>query len=156
VSTRNQPGDRNSAVIFIDQLKEIYVDGELDLVETANWFPKVMRKDYTVGIFTTGSGVDDPDQQFYENYACGSENNITGYCNTELEKLFDQQSTEVDQDKRKKMVWEIDRRLQEDGARPIIYHLRGATCWQPQVKGLTIMVNSMYNGWRFEDLWLDE
>jgi len=24
------------------------------------------------------------------------------------------------------------------------------------VKGLTIMVNSMFNGWRMEDVWLDK
>ena len=29
------------------------------------------------------------------------------------------------------MVWEIDHKLQEDFARPVIYHLRAATCWQP-------------------------
>jgi hypothetical protein len=33
---------------------------------------------------------------------------------------------------------------------------RVANCWQPQVKGLTIMANSIYNGWRFENLWLDK
>jgi hypothetical protein len=27
---------------------------------------------------------------------------------------------------------------------------------EPQVKGLTVMVNSMYNGWRMEDVWLDK
>jgi hypothetical protein len=27
---------------------------------------------------------------------------------------------------------------------------------QLQVKGLTIHANSIYNGWRFEDLWLDK
>ncbi len=59
-------------------------------------------------------------------------------------------------EKRRKLVWEIDKKLQEDGARPIIYHFRAATCWQPKVKGLTVMVNSRYNGWRFEDLWLDD
>jgi peptide/nickel transport system substrate-binding protein len=53
-------------------------------------------------------------------------------------------------------VWEIDRQLQEDGARPIILHGLAATCWRPQVKGLTTMVNSIYNGWRFEDVWLDK
>ena len=63
---------------------------------------------------------------------------------------------EPDQEKRKKLVWEIDRRLQQDGARPIIFHYRAATCWQPHLKGLTIMVNSIYNGWRMEDVWLDE
>ena len=33
--------------------------------------------------------------------------------------------------------------------------MRAATCWQPQVKGLTMMTNSQYNGRRFEDVWLD-
>jgi hypothetical protein len=42
----------------------------------------------------------------------------------ELEKLFELQSRETDRDKRKHLVWEIDRRLQGDGARPII-HRRG-------------------------------
>ena len=50
---------------------------------------------------------------------------------------------------------QIDRKLQEDGARPIIFHYRAASCRQPYVKGLTIMVNSIYNGWRIEDVWLD-
>jgi peptide/nickel transport system substrate-binding protein len=53
-------------------------------------------------------------------------------------------------------VWEIERKLAEDGARPIIYYGRGATCWQPRVKGLTVMVNSIFNGWRMEDVWLDK
>ena len=34
--------------------------------------------------------------------------------------------------------------------------VRAATCWQPQVKGLTMMTNSQYNGWRFEDVWLEK
>jgi hypothetical protein len=101
------------------------------------------------------SGVDDPDQQFFENYGCRSARNYTGYCNPELEKLFDQQSALVDQSERKKLVWEIDKKLQEDVARPIVYHTRLATCMQPAVKGVTIMVNSQFNGWRLEDAWLD-
>lgn len=156
IATRNIAVYRDPAVILIDQLKAIYIDGELDTVETANWFPKVARKDYQIGLNVTGSGVDDPDQQFYENYSCGSERNYTGYCNPELQKLFDRQSAEADQQKRKALVWDIDKQLQEDVARPIIYHNRGGTCWQPQLKGLTLMVNSIFNGNRFEDIWLDK
>jgi peptide/nickel transport system substrate-binding protein len=156
VSTRNIAVYRDPAVILIDQLKDIYIDGELDPVETATWFPKVARKDYQIGLNITGSGVDDPDQQFYENYACGSERNYTGYCNPELQKLFDEQSSEAGREKRRKLVWEIDKKLQEDAARPIIYHIRAGTCWQPQVKGITLMVNSIFNGNRFEDIWLDK
>jgi peptide/nickel transport system substrate-binding protein len=156
VSTRNIPPYRDPAVILTDQLKEVFIDGELDIVETASWFPKVMRKDYKIGLNLTGGGVDDPDQQFYENYACGSPRNYTGYCNPELEKLFDRQSAESDEGKRKKLVWEIERKLAEDGARPIIFYNRFAYCWQPQVKGWTMMVNSIINNWRMEDVWLDK
>jgi peptide/nickel transport system substrate-binding protein len=154
ISARNIPLYRDPAVILIDQLKEIYISGELELIETANWFSKLARKDYMVGLENGGSAVDDPDQQFYENYSCGAERNLNGYCNPELEKLFERQSIEADQQTRKQLVWEIDRKLQEDGARPIIYHLRGATCRQPRLKGLTTMSNSIYNGWRLEDVWL--
>src|SRR5438874_315774 len=156
VSTRNVATFRNPAVILIDQLKEINVDAVLETIETANWHSKVTRKDYTVALNNTGSGVDDPDQQFYENYACGSARNYSAYCNKELDAKFDEQSQMTDQEKRKKLVWEIDKKLQEDGARPIIFHTRNSTCMQPQVKGLTIMVNSIYNGWRMEDVWLDK
>jgi peptide/nickel transport system substrate-binding protein len=155
VSTRNVATFRDPAVILIDQLKEINVEGVLETIESANWHAKVTRKDYTVALNATGSGVDDPDQQFYENYACGSARNYSDYCNRELDKKFDEQSAMSDQEKRKKLVWEIDKKLQEDAARPIIFHELAATCMQPAVKGLTIMVNSIYNGWRFEDVWLD-
>ena len=155
VSSRNIPAYRDPAVILIDQLKEIYIDGVLEPIETANWFPKVMRKDYTVGINGTESGVDDPDQQFYENFVCGAERNYTGYRNPEVDKLIDRQSAESDVNKRKQLVWQIERRLAQEGARPIIFYPRGGTCQQPYVKGLTTMVNSIYNGYRMEDVWLD-
>jgi peptide/nickel transport system substrate-binding protein len=119
------------------------------------WFPKLARHDYTVALGLGASGVDDPDQQFYQNYACGSLLNVTGYCNRDIEKMFDRQSMEADPQKRKALVQQIDERLQQDGARPVIYYNDAATCWQPYVKGLTIMVNSIYNGWRMEDVWLD-
>ena len=156
VSVRNTPPFRDPAVILIDQLREIYIDAELETVESATWFPKVYRKDYKIGLNLTGLGVDDPDAQFYENYACGSDRNYTGYCNPQIDKLFDQQSMERDQEKRRGLVFEIDKKLQEDGARPILFHNRFATCWQPQLKGLTIMVNSLFNGWRMEDVWLEK
>jgi peptide/nickel transport system substrate-binding protein len=156
VSTRNIPPYRDPAVILADQLMEVFIDSELDIVETAAWFRKVMRKDYKIGLNLTGGGVDDPDQQFYENYSCGSPRNYTGYCNPELEKLFNGQSAETDTEKRHQLVWQIERKLAEDGARPIIFYNRFAYCWQPGVKGWTMMANSIINNFRMEDVWLDK
>jgi len=127
----------------------------LDPVDTTQWYPKLMRKDYVVGLNVSETPVDDPDQQFYENYTCGSERNYTGYCSPEVDKLVDQQSAEPDKEKRQKLVWEIEKRLAEDGARPVIFYPRQATCRYAQVKGLTVMANSIYNGYRYEDIWLE-
>jgi peptide/nickel transport system substrate-binding protein len=156
VATRDAPEFRDTTVILMDQLKQIGIDSELDLVETVNWFPRLARKEYQAGFIFSLTSVDDPDQQLYENYTCGSERNYMGYCDRDMERRFERQSIEADQQKRKQLVWEIDSKLQQDAVRPIIAHTRLATCWQPRVKGLTIMSNSIYNGWRFEDVWLDK
>jgi peptide/nickel transport system substrate-binding protein len=156
VSTRNTPPYRDPAVILIDQLKEVYIDGVLDTIVTVNWYPKVARKDYSVGLSSSENSLDDPDQTFYEYYVCGAEHNYTGYCNPDVDKLIDRQSMEPDKEKRQKLVWDIERKLAEDDAQPIIFYGRFGMCWQPQVKGLTLMVNSMFNGWRMEDVWLNK
>jgi hypothetical protein len=37
---------RDPAVLLISQLKEIYIASELDVVDTTQWYPRVMRKDF--------------------------------------------------------------------------------------------------------------
>ena len=76
VSTRNIAAYRDPAVILIDQLKEIYIDGELDAVDTA----QLVSQDHAQGLSRsalnlTGSGVDDPDQQFLRELRlrCGAQ-----------------------------------------------------------------------------------
>jgi peptide/nickel transport system substrate-binding protein len=155
VATRNVQAYRDAAVVLIGQLKEIYIDAELNTIDTTQWYPMLMRKDYKVAVNVTETAVDDPDVAFYENYVCGAARNYTGYCNAEVDKLIGKQSAEPDLLKRKKIVWEIERRLVEDDARPILFYTRAANCREPYLKGLTTMVNSIYNGSRFEDLWLD-
>jgi peptide/nickel transport system substrate-binding protein len=156
VSIRNIAPTRDPAVILIDQLKEIDIDGELETVDTTQWYPKVQRRDFRVGMVVSENGLDDPDPLVYENYVCGGERNYGGYCNPQLDQLVDRQSMEPDREKRRQLVWEIERKLAEDYVRPVIFYARQATCWQKRVKGLTLMVNSIYNGSRFEDLWLDD
>ena len=156
VSTRDIPPYRDPSVVLLDQLKGVYIDGELETVDTTQWYPKVNRKDYTVALNLTGNGIDEPDQNFYENYVCGAEGNYNKYCDPELDKMVDRQSMEANQEKRKALVWEIERKLAADGARPIIFYAPAGNCRQPYVKGLTIMSNSIYNGWRMEDVWLDK
>ena len=90
VSTRNVAGYRDPAVILIDQLKQIYIDSELKPLDTTQWYPMLVRKEYKVALNVTETAVDDPDPAFYENYVCGAQRNYTGYCNYEVDRLVDQ------------------------------------------------------------------
>ena len=73
ISARNLPIYRDPAAILSDQLKQIWIDTEIELVETANWLPRLIRGDFTFAQSLVGSGLDDPDQNFYENYICDFE-----------------------------------------------------------------------------------
>ncbi len=143
------------ASFIISELKKVGVDATLKAVETAQWHPLVTRRQYQMGANLTGIGPDDPDANFYENYACGSPRNYTDYCNEQVMKMIDQQSQELNRKKRLQMVWDIQKKLEEDGARPVMgwrqdYFLR----W-PYVKNL-VPHQSIYNYGRLQEVWLDK
>jgi peptide/nickel transport system substrate-binding protein len=152
VATRDLPIYRDSAVLLIDQLKQVYFDGELDLIDTSRYFPKIMRKEFTVSLNLQTSSPEAIDLF----YACGASLNWDGYCNREVDKLLTAQSEEPDEERRKQLLWDIERKLAEDYARPIIFYNRVATCWQPYVKNMTLMVDGIFSGNRREDIWLDK
>jgi peptide/nickel transport system substrate-binding protein len=155
IQTRNLPTYRDPAVIISDQLKKIHIVSELDILDTPRWYSKLARKEYTIGLNVTGVSVDDPDGNIVENYSCNSERNYTQYCNAEVDRLLSAQSREFDRDKRRTLVWDIERILVEDAARPVILHSSAGNCWQPYVKGYKPHDNSQYNNLRWEDVWLD-
>ena len=50
----------------------------------------------------------------------------------------------------------VERRLNDDVARPVVIHGRQAGCWQSWVKNYGIQMNSIYNAARLEDVWIDK
>ena len=112
-------------------------------------------KDLTVALNFQTAGPD-PDPIVHLFYGCGSGLNWDGYCNPEVDKMIEQQSRDANPDRRKRLLWTIERKLAEDNARPIIYYRPGGTCTQPYVKDLTIGINYIFGSWRMEDVWLDK
>ena len=72
-----------------------------------------------------------------------------------MDRLIDQQSQELDRDKRLKIVWQIQKQLEADVARPMLgWRKEYFTQW-PHVKNL-VAHNSLYNWGRMQDVWLDK
>jgi len=154
ISTRAIPQYVDFASFVINELKQAGVEATLRQVESAQWHPLVTRGEFQMAANLTGLGVDDPDANFFENYGCGSPRNYGGYCSQAVQKLIEQQSQELDAGTRLALVREIQRKLEEDAARPVMgWRLDYFAQW-PHVRNL-VPHNSAYNWSRMQDVWLD-
>jgi peptide/nickel transport system substrate-binding protein len=156
LSTRDVARYRDTSVLILDHLAKIYVKGEMKTIDTAIWTNIVAKRGYSVAVRSRGQAIDDPDVSFYESFSCNSLNNVDGYCNQEMEALFEKQSAMIDQNERKKLVKEIDRKMQMDVVRPTITFAALPYCRRPYVKGYVPSLNNQYSNLRMEDVWLDK
>jgi hypothetical protein len=76
------------------------------------------RGDDRIGANLTGVGVGDPEANVYEKDACGSPRNHSQYWNEEVMKMIDRGSQALDPRKRLLMVIAIQKRFEQDAARP--------------------------------------
>jgi len=142
------------ASFVINELKQVGIEANLKQIDTAQWHATATRGDYQIGANLTGLGPDDPDANFYENYACGSPRNYSFYCNEQVMKMIEAQSSELDPKKRLAQVQAIQKKLEEDAARPILgWRLDYFTIW-PHVKNL-VPHQSIYNFGRMQEVWRD-
>ncbi|HEV8675221.1 MAG TPA: ABC transporter substrate-binding protein [Methylomirabilota bacterium] len=143
------------ASFVINELKQVGIEASLKQIETAQWHATATRGDYQIGANLTGIGPDDPDANFYENYGCGSPRNYSQYCSEQVMRLIDQQSQELDGRKRLATVYQIQKKLEDDAARPMLdWRLDYFVVW-PQVKNL-LPHQSIYNFGRLQEVWLDK
>jgi peptide/nickel transport system substrate-binding protein len=143
------------ASFVVNELKAVGVEATLKQVETAQWHPMVTRREFQIGANLTGLGLDDPDASFYENYACGSPRNYGDYCDEGVMRLIDEQSQELNPTKRMALVAQIQRKLEEDAARPTMGWRVDRFAHHAYVKNL-IPHQVVYNCCRLQDVWLDK
>lgn len=142
------------ASFVVNELKLLGIDATLRQIETAQWHPTITRKEFQIAANLTGLGIDDPDPVYYENYACGSPRNYTGYCDDQITALIDRQSQELDPRKRRALVGDLQRRIEETASRPIMgWRVHYYVQW-PHVKNL-VPHHSIFNYGRMQNVWLD-
>jgi peptide/nickel transport system substrate-binding protein len=143
------------ASFVINELKQIGMEATLKQIETAQWHATATRGDYQIGANLTGVGPDDPDANFFENYGCGSPRNYSFYCNEEISKMIEAQSQELDQKKRLALVGQLQKKIEQDAARPLLAWRLDYFTHRPHVKNL-IPHQSIYNFGRMQEVWLDK
>ncbi|MBI4080976.1 MAG: ABC transporter substrate-binding protein, partial [Candidatus Lambdaproteobacteria bacterium] len=153
LSSRSIVSSQLSAAWAAAELKQVGIEAELHLVERANWYGMVARRDFVFAINETAVAIDDADAVLYETYACGSERNYSDYCNIEVTAKMDAQSQLMDVAKRRALVTEIDRQLQTEVARPYLAYRNDYYAHYPYVKNW-VPHTSISNGWRLEEVWL--
>ena len=143
------------ASFIVNELKQIGIEATLKQIETAQWHAMATRGEYQIGANLTGIGIDDPDANYYENFACNSPRNYTFYCNEQIAAMVDKQSGEIDPRKRLAIVLDIQKKLEEEGVRPTLdWRVDNFAQW-PQVKNL-VPHNNFYNYGRLQDVWVDK
>jgi peptide/nickel transport system substrate-binding protein len=154
VITRNLAIYRDNAAFVVDELRRLGVEGTLKIVESAQWYGMSTKREYQMGSGLSGYGLDDPDSILTESFLCRSTRNYQGYCDDEVDRLIAQQSQELDPRKRQALLARLQRKLEDDAARPVLAWRYDYYAHWPHVKNL-IPHHTPYSYGRMQEVWLD-
>jgi microcin C transport system substrate-binding protein len=108
-------GDLRHLNIYIQALKSIGIDAKIDVVSTATFRKRIDQHDFDMCWAPWGATrLRDPETSWSSKVADEiSSNNITALKDPEIDRLIEQQKTEMDLEKRNDILRQIDARLVE-------------------------------------------
>ena len=143
------------AVYIISAWKKIGVEAEHKVEESATYSKTRVTRDFELLIDPYGSAtVGDPDEML-DKFVTGASSNWGRFSDPVVDKLFEQQSREMDEQKRIELVKQIDRRVLEK-----VWRIQGLWTNRLEVRSTKIRnykpQPSHWMNRRFEDVWLAE
>ena len=142
--------------ITLKNWKAAGIDADLKLKEYGAFISSTIFGKFDAMFLGLRGAWADPEAYFYRWFMPGQPLNVWGVNDPKLIDMIKLQRRTFDVAKRKQLVWQIEKVLAQEVARPIILHGAAATCWHPHLKGHVLHENSIYNNWRFESVWLDK
>lgn len=137
----------------LDQLEKIGIKPTLKIMEQPIYVDAIYKGNFEIASNSSALGFDDPDVLFYENFKCNELRNYAHWCDPETERLGEQQSATLDPVQRKQLLQQMDRRLLEQAAWPVLGWRTQTQVWWPEVRGVKLM-SSVQNAVRFDHVWL--
>ena len=96
LTVRNAPDYRIQGEFLSGELAKVGIRTTLEVVGRAALFPKVARLDYSIWGYWFGQTTNDPDEMWASYFLTDGSRNYLGYSNPEVDRLFVQQSLELD------------------------------------------------------------
>jgi ABC-type transport system substrate-binding protein len=140
-------------VYILSAWKKVGIEAEHKLEESASWTKSRRARDFEVLLDPMGTtGVADPDEMLVK-FITGSSINYGRFSDPVLDKLFEQQKVELDEQKRVQLAKELQKELIKKA-----WWLPGLAWTRGEVRSAKIRnYQPMPNHWmnrRLEDVWL--
>lgn len=137
------------------QLATVGIQATVVPVEEVAYQEMVMRGDFAMIGHSHSFALDDPDSVLPSHYSCGGAENFPGLCDEGLDELIERQSRELDPDRRRDLLNEIERTIWEYDAKVWFqWSSRRTPVWR-HVHGLEPGGPSLYQGRRLERVYIE-
>lgn len=124
------PAENESMQLVVEGMRELGLDAEYrgfpDFTSLADSVGANDFKDFAIGSAGYLGNVDriEPSALLTPTFTCDyiDDSNWSAYCNEEYEKLLAESSAELDEDKRRELIYELQAKLAEDLPMLVLYH----------------------------------
>ncbi len=154
INTRANPFFQLLSDFVAGQLKEIGIEADVVPLESVTYQERITSGDFDMIGHSHSFALDDPDSMLSAHYGCGGAENYPGLCDPELDELIDRQSRELDPDRRRELLAQIERIIWETDAKIWFqWSSRRTPVWN-NVVGLRPGGPSLYQGRRLDEVFI--
>ena len=152
----NRKQSEDLGVYVADQLAKVGVKTTMKMLDSGPAYDAAVRRDFDILPWGHGAALDDPDAHYTELYLCGAPRDYSGMCDQKVTDLFMAQSTELDPEKRKQKVWELEKYAVPLGIKLVLAWTSYREASWDYVKGYVQGPSPGYNTSHWKQVWLDK
>lgn len=154
INTSANPFSQLLADFISGQLAQVGIDAKVVPLESVEYQERITNGDFDMIGHSHSFALDDPDSVLPSHYSCGGAENFPGLCDQAIDDLIEQQSRELDPDRRRELLTQIQRLIWEKDAKIWFqWSARRMPVWN-NVVGLQPGGPSLYQGRRLDQVFL--
>jgi peptide/nickel transport system substrate-binding protein len=139
-----------------EQLRQVGVEIILEVSDRGTFTQRRDAGDYQLITMDNTAGTLDPSLFYADFFRCSASANEARYCNEKFDALFQQQISELNEDKRVHIVHDMERLLLTDLPAVQVRWVAEGMAWWPWVKNWEDVDPAYYNNVTLEEVWLDD